>query len=174
MEPLEKRKIYHIPRKVNEGIKFLGLGTRQCIIMLIFIAIAAFILFVVPINFDLKIVICTFIVITPYGLLTLELGNGLIAIEYVKLMLKYFIFDQNVYTLTSARSKEEKERREMKVVVGAKREYSSQLLRERDEVIVSEWEDISSVNKNTNDEDKEQELESLSAWIAKPKDLSKC
>ncbi|MCY9763552.1 PrgI family protein [Paenibacillus alvei] len=168
---MEKRKIYHIPRKVNEGIKFLGLGTRQCIIMLIFIAIAAFILFVVPINFDLKIVLCTFIVITPYGLLTLELGNGLIAIEYVKLMLKYFIFDQNVYTLTSARSKEEKERREMKVVVGAKREYSSQLLRERDEAIISEWEDN---KKSTNDEDKEHELESLSAWIAKPKDLSKC
>ncbi|NEZ44436.1 PrgI family protein [Paenibacillus alvei] len=166
---MEKRKIYHIPRKVNEGIKFLGLGTRQCIIMLIFIAIAAFILFVVPINFDLKIVLCTFIVITPYGLLTLELGNGLIAIEYVKLMLKYFIFDQNVYTLTSARSKEEKERREMKVVVGAKREYSSQLLREKEENVISEWED----NKNSNDEDKEHELESLSAWIAKPKDLSK-
>lgn len=80
-------KLYHIPRRVDEGIKIFGMNGRAWILMFLFIGIAILVAYIFPFSTGVKVGIAAFLVVFPYFLFTQELGNGLFAIDYVKLLI---------------------------------------------------------------------------------------
>lgn len=158
-------KGYHIPRRVDEGFKLFGLGTKDILFLSVFVFIAIIIWWLTPIPTGGKVVLSVFIVVGPYYLLTSELGNGLIAIEYLKLLVNFWLFEQKEYNITSSRSRpvEESEHLQPLRYEPISNQESIQ------DSIVSEWEEPEKLAKSA--EDKEKELEELTEWIPQPKIL---
>lgn len=158
---MHDRKIYRIPRKVNEGFQLFGLGTRDMLMMIPPILFAIWVVVFSPFPVPAKIIITVFSVGGMYMALAQTLANGLRIIEYLKLLYRYWVVDQNIYTLNSnnKRTKEAPFR---------KLNYKKPAKQQR-EIIRSEWDNPDFDEPET--EDKEEVLKELSAWIPKPKTL---
>lgn len=156
-------KYYQIPRKVNEGIRFFGLNLKEMMLMLPPVTVTFFLWFATDLSATGKIMITIAMNGLMYGMITSELGNGLRALEYVQLLIKYYAFDQNAYHLTSSKSRNAED--QPKLLQVKKAEAQPQ------EIFVSEWDDNN--EPDAVDPDKEKaDLDELAEWIAKPKDLS--
>lgn len=104
---MDQKKIYRIPRKVNEPIRILGLTGKDMLIMLPFVVMAFIIFYLTAWPVGAKIVISSAIIFGLYALLTMEMANGLRGLEYLKLLIRFYIFDQNDYHLTSGNVSED-------------------------------------------------------------------
>lgn len=94
---MEKR-IYQIPRKVNERIKIIGLGVKEMILMLIPIAFAVFLYKVAPMG--LFVVLATLSVGGSYLLLTQEMSVGIRADHYIWTRIKFFMMQKEYHLLS--------------------------------------------------------------------------
>lgn len=153
------RKVYHIPRKVNEGFKFLLLSGRDFIILAPFLIFAIIILFFVDIPFSAKIIIVMLTVGPVYMGLAFVLDNGLRAVDYVKLLYRFYITDQNVYTLSSSNKRRDPYKRMQ--YIKPQRQPKEKFVLEGD-----------APDDEEDPEFKETALERLKPWLAKPKNLS--
>ncbi|MEK4983609.1 hypothetical protein [Bacillus sp. FSL K6-6540] len=118
-------KTYYIPRKVTEGIKFAGLNVKQMLFMLPFVGVAVIIDIFTTLPTGGKVMLTTLLVSTSYALVALELGNGLYAQEYVKLLIRYYLFSQNVYTLTTTKSRPSEDDKKIRVLAYHRENYTS-------------------------------------------------
>lgn len=156
---MSENRQYQIPRKVNEGITIFGLGTREMVLMILPVALAVILLFFSGWETTPRIVISFVLAAGSYFLITVELGNGLKALEYVKLLINYHLLDQNEYHLLSGKTVE----REINLI---RYEKSDRVTRP---VLVSEIPDKDDEVTPEEKEQKRKDLEELAPWIPEPK-----
>lgn len=170
----EERKVYQIPRKVTEGFELFKLSGRDMLIMLPVVLFDLWILFGSKLPGEGRIIIVVLTGGTLYMSLSQTLSNGLKIKDYVKLLYRYYLVDQNVYSLISSRSRRKEEPfRQLHYVKPEKKPK---------EIMVSDWEEFQREPNNEEETQtgsaaelrkiKDAELEELTEWLAKPKKLS--
>lgn len=159
-----ERKVYYIPRKVTQGLRIWGLRGRDFLILAPLVVAIIIMFMTTTLPTGAKIIITMFSVGPMYIALAWTLDNGLRAVDYVKLLYRYYVTDQNEYTMFSStkRRKDEpfhtityqKPIREIKppfFLVGDPPD-------EEDEIRAEE-------------KDEQAMMERLAPWLAKPKQL---
>ncbi|OBZ15937.1 hypothetical protein A8L34_28230 [Bacillus sp. FJAT-27264] len=96
---MEEKKIYQIPRKVEAGLQFLGLGVKEMAIMFIPLMITIGIWFL-PLDFKFKIFISIFFIYGTYLMLTTDL-NGQTGFQFLWGLFLH-VFKQKNYSLTTS------------------------------------------------------------------------
>ncbi|WP_101809554.1 hypothetical protein [Paenibacillus pasadenensis] len=150
-----ERKEYHIPRRVDEGFKFLGLKGRDFIIVIPVVLLALVIVLFTGLPIKAKVVIAVFLVVPTYMGMSFELSNGLLTKDYIKLLLRFYLIDQNDYSLTSSASR---------ISPHPKVDYVKPEAKSKEAFIVE-----AETSPMEPEDDKEAALERLRPWIAQPK-----
>lgn len=162
------KKSYQIPRKVTEGFQLFGLSGRDIAILGPVVIIDLVVLFASNFPVGGRIVFTVFTGGLLYMALSQTLSNGLKVIEYMKLLYRYYLVDQNVYTLVS--SKNRRSDAPIRTMVYEKPLRSP----EADEIVLSDWDEKKAEIQIDRDIEKElKELhEELGEWMAKPKNIT--
>lgn len=157
-----ERKVYYIPRKVTQGLRIFGLKGRDFLILLPLAAIIIIMFAATSLPTGAKIIIAMFTVGPVYITLSWSLDNGLRAVDYVKLLYRYYVTDQNDYSLVSS-SKRRKEEPFHTIAY----EKPVRGVKEPFELEGAEPD----FTEDSEEKDEQAMIERLSPWIAKPKQL---
>lgn len=165
-------KTYHIPRKVGSGLTFLGLNVIDMITMVGILIVDIILIFTTSFSFMFKMVFTMISLIGPWIILTQEFGYGLRGKEYFMLLIRYNLLDQNLYSLTSGTRRSSKDKEQLQELRYKKSDYSNVLLSEREEVVLSEWDNYVKVDKAPTSDFEGLDEDQLSR-IPKPKKLTR-
>lgn len=159
-----ERKVYYIPRRVTQGLRILGLR-GQDFLVLSPVVVANIIMFVLTsLPTGAKIIIAMFTVGPVYMALAWSLDNGLRAIDYITLLYRYYVTDQNEYTMfTSKKRRKDEPHHDVT--------YEKPLRPIKPPFVLTGEAPDDKEEDSSEEKDEQAMRERLAPWIAKPKQL---